>query len=129
MTLGEKIRVLRLSQHMTLQKLSEKIDISVSFLSDIEHNRSKPSLLRLKEISCGLNTCVSYLLDEENSMNPEYIKDYYQLTTFLYSNDLVSDELIQKIIIELILSTTWPENEKLDLLLYIQNKNKQLLKK
>lgn len=129
MNLGEKIRILRLSQDMTLQKLSEKIDISVSFLSDIEHNRSKPSLSRLKEIASGLNTCVSYLLDDEAGVNLDYMKNYSQYSNLLCDNDLVSDDLIKRIILELVLSKSWPKSEKLDLLKFVQNKNKQLLNK
>ncbi|HBY20473.1 MAG: hypothetical protein A2Y24_05565 [Clostridiales bacterium GWE2_32_10] len=129
MSLGDRIRTLRLSQNLTLQKLSEKIDISVSFLSDIEHNRSKPSLARLKEIAGGLNTCVSYLLDEENWINPNSVQNHCHLSNILYNNDLVSDEISQKIIAELLSVKFWPESEKLDLLNFIQSKNKQLLKK
>lgn len=62
---GEKIKKKRKELGLTLKQLSAEIDISISFLSDIENNRSKPSLDRLKEIADGLNCSVSYLLGEE----------------------------------------------------------------
>lgn len=65
MIVGEKIKKKRKELGMTLKQLSSRIDISISFLSDIENNRSKPSLDRLKEIAEGLECSVSYLLGEE----------------------------------------------------------------
>ncbi len=65
MIVGEKIKKKRKELGLTLKQLSSKIDISISFLSDIENNRSKPSLDRLKEIAEGLECSVSYLLGEE----------------------------------------------------------------
>jgi len=66
MSVGERIKLLRQKKKMTLRELSEKVGISISFLSDIENNRSNPSLERLKEIAKALDTSVSYLLGEDN---------------------------------------------------------------
>lgn len=65
MTLGERIKILRKNKNMTLRDLSQKVDISISFLSDIENDRSKPSLERLGDIAKALDTTVSYLLGED----------------------------------------------------------------
>ena len=65
MTLGERIKSLRQYKKITLREFSKKIGISISFLSDIENSRSKPSLERLKDIAEGLGVAVSYLLGEE----------------------------------------------------------------
>lgn len=65
MSVGERIKALRQERKLTLRELSQKADISISFLSDIENGRSNPSLERLKAIAEALNTTVSYLLGEE----------------------------------------------------------------
>lgn len=64
MDIGERIRQLRKSRGLTLKELSKKVDISVSFLSDIENDRSQPSLERVRALASGLDTTVSYLLGE-----------------------------------------------------------------
>ncbi|SJZ77490.1 helix-turn-helix domain-containing protein [Selenihalanaerobacter shriftii] len=64
MTIGEKIKSIRKEKKLTLRELASKTDISPSFISDIENNRSNPSLNRLKDIANALNTSVSYLLGE-----------------------------------------------------------------
>ena len=56
----------KIVNNMTLQELANKIDISVSFLSDIERGRSNPSLEKLTEISKALNKPISYFLNEED---------------------------------------------------------------
>lgn len=63
-SVGEKIKALRKKCNLTLKDLSEKANISISFLSDIENGRSNPSLERLNDIAKALNTSTSYLLDE-----------------------------------------------------------------
>ncbi|MBV7275441.1 helix-turn-helix transcriptional regulator [Clostridiaceae bacterium UIB06] len=64
---GERIKILRKKSELTLKDLSEKANISVSFLSDIENGRSHPSLERLDSIAKALNTSTSYLLDESKN--------------------------------------------------------------
>ena len=53
--LGQEIRRLRLEAGITLRRLAAKLGVSAAHLSDIEHNRRRPSekLLRLiaKELS------------------------------------------------------------------------------
>lgn len=43
-TLGQRLRAIRKSSHMTLKQLAKEVGISVSFLSDIERDRTSPSL-------------------------------------------------------------------------------------
>lgn len=64
MNVGDRIKALRQERKLTLRELSQKADISISFLSDIENGRSNPSLDRLKSIAEALDTTVSYLLGE-----------------------------------------------------------------
>lgn len=66
MTIGELIRKKRKEKGFTLNTLSNRCGLSISFLSDIEHGRRRPSLDRLKNIADALQTTVSFLLGESN---------------------------------------------------------------
>ena len=70
MSIGSRIRGERKKQNLTLKKLAEKADISVSYLGDIEKERSKPSIDRLTDIAFALGKSVAYFVDEE-SFNEE----------------------------------------------------------
>ncbi|MDD3223209.1 MAG: helix-turn-helix transcriptional regulator [Clostridium sp.] len=75
MELGDKLKALRKSKGLSLKKLSElasrnpneKLDISVSFLSDIENGRSNPSLEKLKLIAKALDTPIPYFIENSNN--------------------------------------------------------------
>lgn len=51
MTLSERLLNLRMDGHLTLRELSLKTNLSISFLSDLEHGRSDPSLSTLVTLS------------------------------------------------------------------------------
>lgn len=72
-SIGDRIKALRKEQKLTLKDLSEKANISVSFLSDIENSRSKPSLERLNDIAIALDTTTSYLMGENASTETVYL--------------------------------------------------------
>lgn len=81
MNLGEKIKKLQKMNNYSLRELASKIGISHTFLSDIENNRSNPSLERLKDIAKALNVNVSFLLGEKDEMdnwltNEDFISIY-----------------------------------------------------
>ena len=64
LTLGEKIRSLRTSQGLTLASLSTQAELSVSYLNDIEHDRTVPSLRRLQSIAEALGLDARNLLKD-----------------------------------------------------------------
>ena len=53
--LGQEIRRLRLQARMPLRRLAASLDISAAHLSDIEHNRRRPSEKLLREIANELS--------------------------------------------------------------------------
>lgn len=65
MTVGSRIKELRKQHKLTLRELARRADISHTFLSDIENNRSQPSLNRLRDIAEALQVKISYLLGEK----------------------------------------------------------------
>jgi transcriptional regulator with XRE-family HTH domain len=65
MQLGRKIRDLRLRRGMTVQQLADTSHLSKGFISQVENNRTSPSLATLLDIAAALSTSVSYLVAED----------------------------------------------------------------
>lgn len=66
--IGDKIRERRNFLKITQENLANKIDVSASFISDIENGRRKMSLETMIKISIALKTSLDYLiLDNMNS--------------------------------------------------------------
>jgi transcriptional regulator with XRE-family HTH domain len=61
---GGKIRDFRKKRGLTLVELSEKLNVSPSYLSSIERNIKKPSLPILKKVSECLNISMTYLFED-----------------------------------------------------------------
>lgn len=62
MKLGDRIRELRKSKGETLKDISDRTKLSVSYLSDIERGRTKPSLQTLDTIAEHFGISVTDLL-------------------------------------------------------------------
>lgn len=76
MSLGAKIRDFRKERGITLTQLANKLEISPSFLSAVERDIKRPSLIMLKKISSLLNISLSYLMADtgENTVTGEKLK-------------------------------------------------------
>lgn len=61
---GERIRVLRISQKRTLQEVADSCDLSKSMISKIENNKTIPSVATLVKIASTLGTTISGLLEQ-----------------------------------------------------------------
>ena len=55
MKLGEKIKAIRKKLGYTLQELSEKTELSIGFLSNIERDLNSTSISNLQQICKALN--------------------------------------------------------------------------
>lgn len=62
MKLENRIRELRGTANLTLKQLSGKTDLSVSYLSDIERGRTRPSLGALESLAIAFEISVTDLL-------------------------------------------------------------------
>ncbi|WP_326512194.1 helix-turn-helix transcriptional regulator [Clostridium intestinale] len=110
MNLGEKLKAIRKSKGLSLKELSNTTNgnISISFLSDIENGRGKPSIETLKVIATALNTPVSYFIDDsESNIFSESIED----TDFVPIVELLKD------------FKNWSLEDKKELLHYLKAKN------
>lgn len=61
--IAERIRNLRKEQHMTLKELSEKTELSVSFLSQVENGASSLAITSLKKIAEALDVPIGSFFD------------------------------------------------------------------
>jgi transcriptional regulator with XRE-family HTH domain len=68
MQLGKKIRDLRLRRGLTVQRLAEASGLSKGFISQVENDRTSPSLATLSELARSLDTSVAYLVVEEQQV-------------------------------------------------------------
>ncbi len=66
MKLGSELRRLRKSRRLTLANVAKETELSVSFLSDVERGRTKPSLDTLEKLAACYGVSVNdILLDTE----------------------------------------------------------------
>ena len=60
--LGKQIREIRRQRHLTQEKLAEKVDLSVPYISHLERGSKKPSLEVLTRLAESLGVTVDQLL-------------------------------------------------------------------
>jgi transcriptional regulator with XRE-family HTH domain len=64
--IGHRIKRLRLAQHMTVQELAKKSEVSPGYLSEVERGLSAISVDKLSQIAQGLGIGVDILLGEDS---------------------------------------------------------------
>lgn len=74
MVLGDRIREIRQSLGWTQDKLAKEAQISKSFLSEIENDKSDVSGEKLLKIANALNASLDYLMKGESSENNRMTK-------------------------------------------------------
>ena len=75
MQLGRKIRDLRLRRGLTVQQLAELTGLSKGFVSQVENNRTSPSLATLQALSAALNVPVTAFFRKfEEQRDATYVK-------------------------------------------------------
>jgi len=67
--IGEKIRSIRKSKNLTIVQLSEQINVTSGYISQIERDLISPSLAVLKRLAVALEVPLSALFLEENSQD------------------------------------------------------------
>lgn len=76
--IGEKINELRNSKGMTLKELSEKADLSASFLSQAERGLTSITINSLKKIAEALDTELNYFFTPPRCHRPAIVRSYEQ---------------------------------------------------
>ncbi|MBS9776269.1 MAG: cupin domain-containing protein [Fusobacterium sp.] len=67
-TIGEKLKKSRNDKKISLRELATRVELSASFLSQIEQGKASPSIENLKKIANALDVRVSYLIDDEDEI-------------------------------------------------------------
>jgi transcriptional regulator with XRE-family HTH domain len=69
-SLGENIRGLRRAQGMTLEDVAARCNLSVGFLSQVEHGKKRPSTAALQRISETLKVAVGFFFPQDPGADP-----------------------------------------------------------
>ena len=78
--IGERLKQSRMNKNLTQEKLAEKLDVSVAFLSRIERGSSHINLNRLNQICTILEVSEGDILNGASSTSSLYLnKDFSNL--------------------------------------------------
>ncbi len=69
LNIGDRIKMLRITQKRTMQEIAEASDLSKSMISKIENNKTVPSVAALVKIAKSLGTNISNLLEQDDWLN------------------------------------------------------------
>ena len=105
--IGERLRGIREGMHMTREEFSEKIDITDSFLGQIERGERSLSVKTLKKVVKYTGVSADYLLFGKNTNNETIEKINNILTVnsettsdFIYHIVMCSNDFYKKILEE-----------------------------
>ena len=93
--IGERLKKARTDKNMTQEKLAEKLDVSVAFLSRIERGNSHINLRRLSEICDILEVTEGFILNGVSSKSKNYL--IFEFNNILNSVTPEKQKLIYKI--------------------------------
>ena len=75
--IGSRIKEARLAKKLTQEDLSEKLDISVAFLSRVERGNSHINLKRLNQVCEILEVSEGYVLNGASSNQKNYLDEEF----------------------------------------------------
>ena len=102
--IGRRIKKTRIKNKLKQETLSEKIDVSVAYLSRVERGNAQINLKRLTQVAEILGVSPGYLLTGSNMKSKDYMKDdfiellgkctpsqqrlIYQIAELIYKNGI-----------------------------------------
>ena len=75
--IGERLKKARTEKNLTQEKLAEKLDVSIAFLSRIERGSSQINLKRLSQICDILGVTEGYILNGSSSTSQDYLSSEF----------------------------------------------------
>jgi len=93
--IGERLKKARMDKKLTQEKLAEKLDVSIAFLSRIERGNSHISLKRLSEVCDILGVTEGYILNRASTKSHNYLNE--DLSTLLKDCSSEKQKLIYEI--------------------------------
>lgn len=94
MEMGLKLRKARMDRGLKAKDVAEKIGITSSSLSDMEHDRSKPSYTNLGKLSKLYNIPIAYFVSEEETLGMLIDSKINQLNLSYEEKEKIADKLI-----------------------------------
>lgn len=70
MTVGERIRALRIEQRLTIEQLAARVGVSKGFLSDVENDQRRLGSDSLLRVAQALGASVDFLLSGDEPETP-----------------------------------------------------------
>ena len=93
--IGERLKKARTDKKLTQEKLAEKLDVSIAFLSRIERGNSHISLKRLSQVCDILGVSEGYILNGASTESKNYLTD--DLSLLLKGCSSEKQKLIYKV--------------------------------
>jgi transcriptional regulator with XRE-family HTH domain len=87
---GDKIRLFRESQSMTVEELAERSGLALEQVSRIENNIDLPSLAPLIKIAKVLGTRIGTFLDDQTEVGPVIYRKEEKSDSISFSNNAIS---------------------------------------
>lgn len=93
--IGERLKKARTDKNLTQEKLAEKLDVSIAFLSRIERGNSHISLKRLSQVCDILGVTEGYILNGASNTSHNYLTS--EFNEVLTNSTPETQKLIYKI--------------------------------
>lgn len=98
LSLGKKVKKLRKQQNMTLKELSEKTNLSVGFLSQLERGLSTVAIDSLDVIAKALGVDLTYFINPQDDKKDKIVlKSYEQATIEVVNEKFIYQQLTSDI--------------------------------
>lgn len=92
--IGVNIKRFREIRKISLRELAKKLNVSASFLSQVETGKASPSISTLKDIADQLNTTIGRLFGEEPGVHPDLVLRASQMSPKNLSTDGIKMTLL-----------------------------------
>lgn len=96
-TIGSRLREVRMDRGMKAKDVAANIFITSSALSDLEHDRSKPSWNTLEKLCKLYNVSMSYILCEEDTIGTLIDKKLNQINLSEEDKIRIADKIVAMI--------------------------------
>lgn len=101
MALGEKIRTRRIALNISLRELAARTDLTHSFLSQVERDKTEPSISSLRKIASAMDCSLAQFFIEGNECDSSCIIRSHQRPTLKLSDagmeyEILNPELIDR---------------------------------
>ncbi len=91
--IGEKLKVLRTSQKMTLKELSEKTNLSIGYLSQLERGLTSVAISSLENIANALGVSLSHFFEPPTTNENRITRSFEQKLSIIENSRFIYHNL------------------------------------